>query len=302
VSTAAASRHPVRLVLALALAVLAISSAALFTLLADPVPAVWIAAGRVLVTGLAIASLAFASVVRVARVCHRRPRHGLALLLAATLLAIHFAAWITSLTMTSVLRSVTLVTTQPLFAGLLGRMIGDRASWRLYAGGLVAIVGTLVMVSGEDAGSGRLLGDALALVGAIAAAGYFVVGRSVRDDVELGGWLGLLHLVSAALLIGFALALGVSPRVPGIEPSHLMAIIVLGLVPGVIGHGLLNWSVRNVPVHVVSLVVLLEPVGATGLAALFAGRTVVPQEALGAAIVLSGIAVGLLVRRWKSPA
>lgn len=290
------------LALALITAVTAISSAALFILYADPLPPVWIAAGRVLVTGLIIAALAPGSLARSVRVCRQRPDQALRLFLAAAMLALHFAAWIASLSMTSVLRSVTLVTTQPLFAGLMGRAIGDRAPWRLYAGASLAVVGTTVMISAEDgAGSGQLLGDALALVGAIAAAGYFVIGRSVREHVELRGWLGLLHLLAAVMLVGFALTAGISPSVPGLEPSDLAAVFVLGLVPGVIGHGLLNWSVRRVPVHVVSLVILLEPVGATALAASFAGRVVVPREAVGAVLVLAGIAVGLLVRSKLRP-
>jgi drug/metabolite transporter (DMT)-like permease len=282
------------LALALGTAVAAISSAALFILYADPVPPLWIAVGRVLVTGLAIAAVAPGSLRRVARACRARP-HAVRLLLAAALLAVHFAAWITSLSMTSVLRSVTLVTTQPLFAGLMGYFIGDRAPWRLYLGSLVAIVGTGVMVSGgEGLQSGRWVGDALALLGAVAAAGYFVVGRSVRMHLELRGWFALLHLLAGSLLVGLALSLGISPVVPGLAPFNLWAIVVLGLVPGVIGHGLLNWSVRRVPVHVVSLVVLLEPVGAAALAAVFADRPIVPREAAGAAIVLGGIALGLL--------
>jgi drug/metabolite transporter (DMT)-like permease len=288
-------RHRASLGLALGTAVAAISSAALFILLADPVPPVWIAAGRVLVTGLAIGVLAPRSVLRVVRVCRRHPKQATRLLLAAALLAVHFAAWIASLSMTSVLRSVTLVTTQPLFAGLMGYFIGDRAPWKLYAGSVVAVLGTVVMVTAdEDLQGGRLLGDALALLGAVAAAGYFVVGRSVRTHMELRGWLVSIHLLAAVLLAGFALAMGISAVVPGIVSFNLVAILVLGLVPGVVGHGLLNWSVRRVPVHVVSLVVLLEPVGAAALAAVFAGRMVVAREAVGAAIVLAGIAVGLL--------
>ena len=282
--------------LALPAAVLAISSAASFSLLAEPVPPVWIAAGRVLVTGAVIAAVASGSVVRVARICRDQPRLARRLLLAAALLAIHFAAWIASLSMTSVIRSVTLVTTQPLFAGLLGRMIGDRAPWSLYAGGAVAVVGTVVMISGDGDGGGHLTGDLLALLGAVAAAGYFVVGRSVRADVELGGWLALLHVTAAVLLGGCALAFGIPLRALDVGLEPMLAIVALGLVPGVIGHGLLNWSVRRVPVHVVSLVVLLEPVGATALAAVLLGRGVVLRETLGAAIVLAGIAVGLLAR------
>jgi drug/metabolite transporter (DMT)-like permease len=64
------------------------------------------------------------------------------------------------------------------------------------------------------------------------------------------------------------------------------------LVPSLIGHTLLNWTVRRVPVHLVALAILGEPIGASVLSWLFF-REVPPSNAvLGGVVILVGIAVG----------
>ena len=281
----------------LTIALAAISSAALVILLAEPLHPLVIATGRVAVTGLALALLGATAVPGLVRTVRADPVLAGRIALAGVLLGVHFGAWIASLSLTSVLRSVALVTTQPLFAGLLGRMIGDRASPRLYIGAAVALAGTIVLASPGTSGDGSFIGDALALAGAIAAAGYFAIGRSVRARVDLKPYLAAVHLVSAAVLAIAVVIVGAQWIAAGSEGSDLLALVWLGLVPGVVGHGFLNWAVRHVPVHTVSLVVLLEPIGATALAVGMLDRPVTAIEIAGALVVLFGIALGIQVPR-----
>lgn len=285
-------------------AVAAISSAALVILLADPLDPTVIAAGRVAVTGVALTILAGrgAALVWRAAIDDRAVRDRM--VLASALLALHFGAWIASLTMTTVVRSVTLVATQPLFAGVVGRLLGDRAPWSLFAGGAVAVGGTALMLVGDGTGSEALapnLGDALALLAAAAAAGYLAVGRSLRERLPLSGYLGAVHLLAAAMLVAYGLSTQITWVPAAACRADLLAVLYLGLVPGVIGHGLLNWAVRHLPVHVVSLAIVLEPIGAAALAVIVLGRHVTTTEVIGAAIVLSAVAIGVRRRRRISP-
>jgi drug/metabolite transporter (DMT)-like permease len=285
--------------LALLAAVAAVSSAALFIRLAEPLPAPVIAALRVATTGICMAFLWVRELRDVLARC--RADRGLAwrLALAAAMLALHFGSWIGSLTLTSVVRSVAIVAAQPVFAGLLGRLVGDRAGPRVYAGAAVAIVGSAIMVGGGDrvAQPGMWRGDALAAVGAASAAAYLTVGRSVGARLPLRGYLAGVNLGAGTLLVLFALAIGSDFRGPGALAHDYASVLFLGLVPGVIGHGLLNWAVRRAPVHVVSLAILLEPVGAGVLAAVALRELPPGHEALGAAVLLVGVAVGLPGRR-----
>jgi drug/metabolite transporter (DMT)-like permease len=293
-------------VLGLGGAIVALSSAALVILLADPLPPTVIAAGRVAVTGAVLVLLGARSLGPTLRAL-REPRARMQVLGAAALLALHFGAWVASLGLTTVPRSVALVATQPLFAGIFGRLVGDRAPWSLYGGAALAVVGTLAMVGGvgdpaasEDATAGFNLGDGLALLAGAAAAGYLVVGRSVGQSLPLQPYLGLVHVGAAVILIAAAPGLEAELWPAAVTAADVWALVYLGLVPGVVGHGLLNWAVRFVPVHVVALVVLFEPVGATVLTVLVLGHAVGTGEAVGAAVLLCGVGLGLPRRRGRA--
>lgn len=286
-----------RLTGGLALAIAAISSAALVILLAHPVPPAVIAAARVAATGLVLTLMAGAAAPQPWRLARRDAALAGRLLLAGFLLAVHFGAWIASLSMTTVPRSVTLVATQPLFAGLVGRWLGDRVGSGLYVGAAVALAGTGLMVAGPGNPAPAGLGDGLALLAAAAAAGYLAVGRSLRDRVVLPAYLGGVHLLAAAMLAGWVVVRGVPWWPAGATAADFAALVYLGLVPGVVGHGLLNWAVRHAPVHIVSLAILLEPIGATALAVAVLGRGVAPIEIAGGAVILLGVGIGLLAGR-----
>jgi drug/metabolite transporter (DMT)-like permease len=285
-----------RVALGLGMAVLAISSATAAIKLADPLAPEVVACLRVSVTVLGLALLGPRASVRAVRALLASPREAGLTALAGLCLAAHFAAWITSLSLTSVVRSVALVSTQPFFAGLLARAIGDRAPGRLYLGSLVAIAGTVLMIEPGET-SGAWVGDLLALSGAITAAMCLMLGRRIHarlgDALPLDGYLVCVNLVAAACLGLFVLLRGSSFVPAGVAAGDYLAIVWLGLVPGIVGHGLLNWAVRKVPVHTVSLAVLLEPAGAALLAWALLGESVGVREALGAAVLLGGVALGL---------
>lgn len=290
-----------RLGAALSASVLAVSSSATAILLAAPLDPAVIGAGRVAVTGLALALLGASAFPAAVAKTFREPDLRRRVAGSAALLALHFATWIAALQYTTVLRAAALVSTQPLFAGLLARFVGERAPLRLYVGASVAMAGTVVMVvpgsDGTAGASGSLFGDALAVVGSLAAAAYLTIGRSVRDRLPLQGYLAQVHFGAAlwlALLAGFT---GGWPPSDAVQGTDWLAVLYLGLAPGLVGHGLMNWAVRHVPVHVVSLAILLEPIGAAILAWIILGRGVGPAEALGAAILIGGIAIGLPRRR-----
>jgi len=283
----------------LGVAVLAISSAAAVTKLAQPLGSEVVACLRVSVTAAGLCLVSRQATMRAVRALLLARREAWLTALAGLCLAAHFGAWIASLSMTSVVRSVALVSTQPLFAGLLARALGDEAPRRLYLGTLVAITGTLIMIGEADlGGDGRAwIGDLLALSGAVTAALYLAIGRRVHarlgDALPLEGYLVCVNVAAAACLGVFAAARGANWAPLGVTEADYLAVVWLGLIPGMIGHGLLNWAVRRVPVHVVSLAILVEPAGAALVAWALLGEGVGLREALGSGVLLGGILLGL---------
>ena len=268
-------------------AVLAISTAAIAIRLADALPPVWIAGVRLAVTGSVL--LPFCLREWPGLISTLREDRGVLgrTVIAAACLALHFATWMASLTLTSVVTSVALVATQPLFAAGLGRVLGDRVPRNAYFGAAIAIVGGYLM-SGSEVGSP--IGAGLALAGAFFAAAYLAVGRAFRQRVPLAAYFVLVNLLASAMLLAWGAA--TTPVVEGAWSQAFAYVLYLGLVPGIIGHGLLNYAVRHIELHIVSLLVLLEPIGAGLLAWWWLGEAPATAEVLGGAVILAGVAVG----------
>jgi drug/metabolite transporter (DMT)-like permease len=276
--------------LLLVLGILAISTAAPLVRWAEPAPAPLVAAARVSIAALVLLAIAGRQLGALARL----PRRELALCgLSGLLLGIHFGVWIASLYYTSTTASVALVATQPVFAGLLAWMfLGERIARRETLGIALAAVGCALLAGGDllEASGDALIGDGLALAGAATAAGYFVVGRRLRVALPLSAYLAAVNTVAAVVLCA-VVAASATP-VTGFAGHAYLAMVLAALVPSVIGHSLLNWTVRRVPVHLVALAILGEPVGASLLSWLLFAEMPPAHAALGGAVILTGIAVG----------
>lgn len=217
------------------------------------------------------------------------------------LLALHFWSWIASLGLTSVASSVVLVSTQPLFVAALSlTFLGERPSRLQWSGIALAVIGAAVIGWGDFArGRAPLLGDVLALAGAVFAAGYYVIGRRLRQRLDIRVYTGLVYGIAAVAL---ALATLASPAVDliGYPRQDWLIFLALAAGPMMIGHTGVNYALRYVPAYVANLVVLGEPVGATIIAWLLPaiGERPSQQTLAGGMLILFGIALG--VARQKS--
>jgi drug/metabolite transporter (DMT)-like permease len=219
-------------------------------------------------------------------------------LLSGLLLGVHFATWITSLSLTSVASSVTLVTTTPIWVAIGGAIfLRERPSRLGWAGILVATAGavTLALLDARSSGprgtsaGDAVLGDALALVGALAASGYFLIGRRLRTAVPLRLYIQVVYGVAAVCLVAMAVGSGV--RLSGYPATAYVWLILLALGPQLVGHTSLNWGLRYVSPAAVAALTLAEPIGSMALALLLLHEPITVPKAFGAAVILAGIYV-----------
>src|SRR5690606_41977319 len=121
-----------------------------------------------------------------------------------------------SLEYATVLISVVLVTTTPLWSAMLEALfLRARLSQLTVIGLAIAIVGgVLISLPGEnaalDVGENPLLGGLLALAGAVAVAVYLVIGRSVRARLPLIRYIWPVYTMAAL----FALVVVALTRTP----------------------------------------------------------------------------------------
>ena len=278
----------------LTIGVLAVSAAPLLIRLAEPVPPLLIAASRVALAAIVLALLSGKQWIEIVRL---RPREQGLIVVAGLALAAHFGLWIASFPLTSTSASVALVATQPVFAGLLGYLfIGEGFRRQELVGVGLALTGSLVLAGGDLGGgsSDAILGDALALGGAAMVPVYLLAGRVLGNKIPILPYLSAVNAVAGIALVGLAMASGLSMEGAAavLGQEEVLALLGLGLLCSVVGHTSLNYCVRLVPVHLVSLGILVEPVVATLSTWLLLGEVPNAHTLVGGAVIIIGIYVG----------
>ncbi len=297
-SSSGASFQPsgLRIALILASAVVAISFGAIFARLAEA-PGGVVALWRMVFAALLLAPAGIQGL----RKSTWRRASVVPAVLAGILLGVHFATWLTSLQYTTVAASVTLVTTVPVWVTLIAWLGGTRPTRGVLLGLGLALTGGVMIGFGDLAGgSAPLLGDGLALVGALTGAGYFLLGRRAQHaGLSTNGYALVAYATAAIVLIPLPALLGSS--YVAWPPMTWLWFALIALAPQLVGHGGLNWANRYIDPTLVATVVLLEPIG-SGLLAwwLF---TEIPGLGvlLGAPILLAGVALVVQYRR-RGPA
>ncbi|MFJ7977410.1 DMT family transporter [Peribacillus sp. JNUCC 23] len=209
--------------------------------------------------------------------------------IAGIFLAFHFILWFESLNYTSVASSTVLVTLQPLFA-FVGAyfFFKERFSVRAILSSVIAIGGSLVISWGDFKISGMaLFGDMLALIACALITAYLLVGQTVRKRISSITYTFVVYGISMVTLFIYVLAKG-EPLGP-YPATDWILFILLAIFPNLLGHSLLNWSLKWLSTTTISMAILLEPVGATILAYFILDETVVLTQIIGGVIIFAGL-------------
>jgi len=287
-------RSMIKTVAVLLAGIISISFAAIFIRFCDDVPSIMIATWRL--TAASVILLAF----------FRLRGHTFATVGRADLilsccgglfLALHFILWITSLKYTSVASSVVLVTTNPIFVGIFSYLfLKEKQHIELVIGIILCLIGSILIATGDGGFVGlfivnreALLGDILALGGAIMASGYLLVGSRVREKLDILTYITIVYTVAALILVVLSLALDIP--FTGYRHSSYLFMVLLAIVPQLIGHTAINWSLKHLRTSMVAITILGEPIGASILAYLFFGESVSSFQTIGIAAIFTAIMI-----------
>lgn len=282
----------------LAVGLAAVSLSAIFIRLAqdEGISSLVIAASRLLLATLILTPMALRKYRSHLQSLTRRDL--LLVSISGLFLALHFILWITSLELTSVLISVVLVTTSPLWAALLESLFLKARITRLVALGLAFAVtgGILIGLPGENnlisLGSNPLLGSLFALGGAIAVAVYLVVGRSVRPKLPLIPYIWLVYGIAAIFAL---LAVAVSgAQITGHSTNGYLLLLAVALFPQLIGHSSFNYALKHLSATYVGVASQLEPVSSAILAVIVFQELPTSLQLAGSSVILAGVVLATI--------
>jgi drug/metabolite transporter (DMT)-like permease len=221
------------------------------------------------------------------------PYNWSASILPGIVLGLHFITWIVGARMTSSANATLIVNLVPVVMPFfLAVQIHEKLSRIEWVGTLASALGLAVLIFADFDRSKRTLpGDALCFLAMLLFCVYLVLGRQNRHRPV---WLYVVPLYAVAGVFCLALTpLFVNPFHP-MPFREILLVLGLGLLPTVLGHSALNFSMKHFRGQVVSVVNMGQFVFAGALA--FAFFHEIPAWSFypaGMLFVLSGILV------WK---
>jgi drug/metabolite transporter (DMT)-like permease len=217
---------------------------------------------------------------------------------AGCCLALHFAAWITSLSFTSIAASTTLVTTNPVWVSLLcWWWFKEKLSLQTILGICIALIGSFLIAFGDihpELGySNPLLGDLLSLFGAILVSLYFLFGREAqRQGFTITNYIAVAYSSAAVMLLPLPLLFNTAYT--GYPHQVYIYVLLMAVFSQIIGHTSFNWSLRWLSPTIVTLAILFEPVVASLLGWVIFAEIPAMWVIFGGIVVLIGVNVAVL--------
>jgi drug/metabolite transporter (DMT)-like permease len=157
----------------------------------------------------------------------------------------------------------------------------------------------MVIVAGSSTDGASLSGDLWAAINVTSFTVYFMILKRRRNE-GIDGWsfLAGVFIVGAILVTPVCLIMGDDTWEVNGRDWLLLVAMVVG--PGFVGHGLISWASRHLPVTTTSLLTLGSPV-----VSVFGGWLMYDQhlgwvQIIGAVLVIAGLAGSVWDRR--SPA
>jgi drug/metabolite transporter (DMT)-like permease len=156
----------------------------------------------------------------------------------------------------------------------------------------LSVIGSGLISYGDMALSKEaLMGDGLALLCALAASGYFLVGRKMRKNQDLLAYIFTVYSTAGLVLIVLSLFF----RKPffGYSSTTYLLFFLLAIVPQLIGLTTFNWALKYLPASMVAITILGEPIGSTILAYFILGEGLTFWKILGGVSIFIGILITL---------
>ena len=152
----------------------------------------------------------------------------------------------------------------------------------------VALAGSALIAFADSTGAGgHLHGDFLALLAAVAVAGYMLIGRVVRSDFSTTVYTWMVYGACAAALVLICLLQKQGLFAYGF--NGIFIGLLLAVFSTLLGHSIFSWGLKYFSPSFVSASKLCEPVFSATMAAFLFGEIPGALQLLGGAMILGGV-------------
>jgi drug/metabolite transporter (DMT)-like permease len=215
----------------------------------------------------------------------------------AVALAVHFMSWIVGARMTQVANASLIANLTPVAMPFFVWIFFKERINRQEVLGTAFTLAGLVILSGSNlqVSKTNFLGDVICFGSMLAFACYLALGR--KNGARISLWLYMVPLYTMAGLICLVCALPFVNPIKAYTTANLLYMLGLGLVPTVLGHTILNYSLQHFRGQVVSVTNLFQPLFAGFLGFLIFREAPRPVFYAAAGLIAAGVLIVLMAAR-----
>ena len=215
---------------------------------------------------------------------------------AGILLGIHFALFFEAIKITKIANATFLGTLAPFFTLLVELFVLKRYyNKKVLLGLLFTLIGSLIILGYQfDLDSQYTIGNIYAILCSISIAIALMIGESVRKSEDTIVYTRSLYLSASATLL--LIAIIANENMVNHSVYEFLGLIFLGLVPTILGHNSIYYSIRYVSPTIAAAFPLGEPIIATILAYFIFSEIITINIFLGGFITFLGL---ILISRYK---
>ena len=215
----------------------------------------------------------------------------------AVALAVHFMSWIVGARMTQVANASLIANLTPVaMPFFVWIFFKERINRQEIWGTLLTLLGLLILTgSNLQVSKTSFTGDVICFGSMLAFACYLALGRKNGSRISL--WLYMVPLYTMAGLICLVCALPFVNPIKSYTTANLLYMLGLGLIPTVLGHTILNYSLQHFRGQVVSVTNLFQPLFAGFLGFLIFRESPRPVFYAAAGLIAAGVLIVLFAAR-----
>jgi len=272
----------IRLFLILGLALLSVSTTSLVVRHLALVPAVVIAFWRMFTASAMLWSYSAVKPSGKLSLENRVP-----IILAGVFLGSHFATFFASVRLTSIASATLLGCLAPFFTSILEWLSGKKLKERVVTGLSLSLFGAFILQLTPSSTENVSSGNFLAIASSLFMALTWFQAKKIRKNTNTVVYGRTLFFVSSVTI--FLVIFFTKESVFNFSSGTFIWFLFLGFVPSILGHNLLNYSIRYISATSVSSVVLGEPIIASVLGYFIFGEKIPESFWIGGPLILTGL-------------
>ena len=221
----------------------------------------------------------------------------------ALFFGVNISLFFMALTRTSIAHADFIASMSPLIlipAGFV--FFGEQPRWKALRWGALSAVGlVIILTNGPDGGVATVGGDLLVVAGVTGFAGYQLLAKRARSrGVEPFDFMTIVMTVALVTATPLALITAGDELWP-LSAKAWAAVAILSVMTGMVGHGLLYYAHRSVPIATVSMVQATQPTMSTFWAWVLLGESIALGQVPGMVLVTVGVAMTVWLSNRPTP-